>query len=77
VTAGAWRVLDDKRKLRRPAGDLEDADELGDDLVTGQSFEGVDLGGSRRERFALVDCVLRRCELTAAVWQQVTVRQRF
>lgn len=71
----AWRVLDGTRKLRRPAGDLEAADELGDDLVTGLAFDGVDLAGSRRERVALVDCVLRRCELTAAVWQQVTVRQ--
>jgi uncharacterized protein YjbI with pentapeptide repeats len=70
-----WRVLDPKRKLRRPSGDLEPAAELGEDLVTGVSLDGADLTSTKRERLTLVDCELRRCDLTAAVWQQVTVRQ--
>lgn len=71
----AWRLLDEDRKLRRPAGSPEAAGELPDDLVSGLALDGVDLAGSRRERLTLLDSVLRRCELTAAVWQQVTVRQ--
>jgi uncharacterized protein YjbI with pentapeptide repeats len=74
VTAGAWRVVGDKR-LRRPAGDLEEAAELGDDLLVGASLDGVDLGGSRRTPLSLVDTVLRRCDLSAAIWQAVTLRQ--
>jgi uncharacterized protein YjbI with pentapeptide repeats len=71
----AWRVLDDGRKLRRPSGEPEAGEELPEDLASGLALDGVDLSGSRRERLTLLDCVLRRCELTAAIWQQVTVRQ--
>ena len=71
----AWRVLDEKRKLRRPSGELEPAHELGEDFSAALTLDGADLTGSRRERMTLVDCVLRRCDLTAAVWQQLTVRQ--
>ncbi|HEX6754965.1 MAG TPA: hypothetical protein VF109_03365 [Mycobacteriales bacterium] len=71
----AWRLLDEDRRLRRPAGSPEAVGELPDDLVSGLALDGVDLAGSRRQRLTLLDSVLRRCELTAAVWQQVTVRQ--
>ena len=71
----AWRVLDKTRKLRRPPATLDPATSLDADLVSGVSLEGVDLSSSRQERLTLVDSVLRRCELTAAVWQQLTVRQ--
>lgn len=74
ATAG-WRTLEDGRRLRRPTGTPEPEDELPDELAAGLELDGVDLAGSRRDRLSLVDCVLRRCELTAAVWQQVTVRQ--
>ena len=70
-----WRTLDDGRRLRRPSGTPERQDELPEDLAAGVELDGVDLAGSRRDRLSLVDCVLRRCELTAAVWQQVTARQ--
>ena len=70
----AWRSVGDKR-LRRPAGGLDEATGLGDDLVIGASLDGLDLAGSRREPLSLVDSVLRRCDVSAAVWQAVTLRQ--
>lgn len=70
----AWRTVGDRR-LRRPAGDLETATELPDDLATGIGLDGVDLAGSRRTPLTLVDSVLRLCDLSGAVWQAVTLRQ--
>ena len=70
----AWRAVGDRR-LRRPAGGQEPVTELGDDLVLGAELDGVDLAGSRRTPLSLVDTVLRRCDLSAAVWQAVTLRQ--
>jgi uncharacterized protein YjbI with pentapeptide repeats len=75
VSGGAWRDLGDRRKLRRPAGTPEPAGELAEDMAVGASLDGVDLSGTRREPLTLVDSVLRRCDLSAAVWQQVTLRQ--
>jgi uncharacterized protein YjbI with pentapeptide repeats len=71
----AWRELGDGRRLRRPAGGTEEADELADELAAGVELDGADLAESRREPLTVVDSVLRRCDLSAAVWQQVTVRQ--
>lgn len=71
----AWRELGGKRRLRRPAGDLEPADELPEDMAVAVSLDGLDLGGSRRSPLTLVDSVLRRCDLSAAVWQRMTLRQ--
>jgi uncharacterized protein YjbI with pentapeptide repeats len=70
-----WRQLDEKRKLRRPAGDLEPAAELAEEMAVGVALDGADLAGTRREPLSLVDTVLRRCDLSAAVWQNVTLRQ--
>jgi uncharacterized protein YjbI with pentapeptide repeats len=70
----AWRSVGDRR-LRRPAGGRDEATGLGDDLVIGASLDGLDLAGSRREPLSLVDSVLRRCDVSAAVWQAVTLRQ--
>ena len=44
-------------------------------MAVGVGLDGLDLGGSRRSPLTLVDSVLRRCELSAAVWQGVTMRQ--
>lgn len=71
----AWRELADGQRLRRPAGALEPTDELPDELLTGGELQSLDLGGSRRRPLTLVDTVLRRCDLTAALWDQVTLRQ--
>lgn len=71
----AWRDVGERRRLRRPAGGLESAGGLGDDFSAGLSLDGVDLAGSRRTPLTLVDTVLRRCDLSAAVWQSVTLRQ--
>jgi uncharacterized protein YjbI with pentapeptide repeats len=70
-----WRELGGKRRLRRPAGDLEPADELSDEMAVGVELDGVDLTETRREPLSLIDSVLRRCDLSAAVWQNVTLRQ--
>jgi uncharacterized protein YjbI with pentapeptide repeats len=76
VTArGAWRDLGEGRRLRRPAGGLEMEESLPEELAAGVELDGADLGGTRREPLTLVDSVLRRCDLSAAVWQQVTLRQ--
>lgn len=71
----AWRELGGKRKLRRPAGDPEAVEELAEEMAVGVSLDGLDLGGSRRSPLTLVDSVLRRCDLSAAVWQGMTMRQ--
>jgi uncharacterized protein YjbI with pentapeptide repeats len=70
-----WRALGEKRRLRRPSGDQEPAAELGEDLVVGVALDGADLAETRRSPLTLVDSVLRRCDLSAAVWQGVTLRQ--
>jgi uncharacterized protein YjbI with pentapeptide repeats len=70
-----WRELGEKRRLRRPAGDLEPAEELAEEMAVGVAFDGVDLAETRRSPLTLVDGVLRRCDLSAAVWQGVTLRQ--
>jgi uncharacterized protein YjbI with pentapeptide repeats len=70
-----WRALGEKRRLRRPSGDLEPATELGEDMVVGVALDGADLVETRRSPLTLVDSVLRRCDLSAAVWQAVTLRQ--
>jgi uncharacterized protein YjbI with pentapeptide repeats len=76
VTArGAWRELGDGRRLRRPSGGTEEAEELADELAVGVELDGADLAESRRAPLTVIDSVLRRCDLSAAVWQQVTVRQ--
>jgi len=75
IPRGAWRDVGDGRRLRRPAGGLEPAEDLPDDLAAGVELDGADLGETRRAPLTLVDSVLRRCNLSAAVWQQVTVRQ--
>lgn len=75
VRAAAWRELDDGRRLRRPAGGTEPVEELADEMAVGVALDGVDLAQSRRGPLTLVDSVLRRCDLSAAVWQQVTLRQ--
>jgi uncharacterized protein YjbI with pentapeptide repeats len=70
-----WRELGDKRRLRRPSGALEPAGELAEDMAVGVALDVVDLAETRREPLTLVDSVLRRCDLSAAVWQDVTLRQ--
>jgi uncharacterized protein YjbI with pentapeptide repeats len=70
-----WRELDEKRRLRRPAGGQEPVEELAEDMAVGVLLDGVDLAETRRSPLTLVDSVLRRCDLSAAVWQGVTVRQ--
>ena len=70
-----WRVLAEKRRLRRPSGDLEPVAELGEEMVVGVALDGADLAETRRSPLTLVDSVLRRCDLSAAVWQGVTLRQ--
>ena len=70
-----WRQLGDKRRLRRPAGPLEPAADLAEDMAVGVELDGVDLVETRRSPLTLVDSVLRRCDLSAAVWQAVTARQ--
>lgn len=72
--APGWREVGGRR-LRRPAGTPEPVEELPEELAAGVVLDGVDLAGSRRRPLTVVDSVLRRCELTAAVWQQVTLRQ--
>jgi uncharacterized protein YjbI with pentapeptide repeats len=70
-----WRELGEKRRLRRPSGALEPADGLAEDMAVGVALDGADLAETRREPLTLVDSVLRRCDLSAAVWQDVTLRQ--
>lgn len=70
----AWRQLGDRR-IRRPAGGTEPVGELPEEMAVGVALDGLDLGHTRREPLTLVDSVLRRCDLTAAVWQGVTLRQ--
>ena len=72
---GAWRELGAGRRLRRPSGGTEEAEELADELAVGVELDGADLAESRRAPLTVIDSVLRRCDLSAAVWQQVTVRQ--
>jgi uncharacterized protein YjbI with pentapeptide repeats len=73
--AALWRELGDKRRLRRPSGGTEPADELAEEMAVGVSLDGTDLAESRRSPLTLVDSVLRRCDLSAAIWQGVTMRQ--
>jgi uncharacterized protein YjbI with pentapeptide repeats len=73
--SSAWRELGEKRRLRRPAGGSEPAAELPDEMAIGVELDGVDLAETRRSPLTLVDSVLRRCDLSAAVWQSVTMRQ--
>jgi uncharacterized protein YjbI with pentapeptide repeats len=75
VSPSAWRELGEKRRLRRPAGGTEPADELAEEMAVGVELDGVDLAETRRSPLTLVDSVLRRCDLSAAVWQSVTLRQ--
>jgi uncharacterized protein YjbI with pentapeptide repeats len=70
-----WRELGEKRRLRRPSGELEAAAELAEDMAVGVALDGADLAETRRTPLTLVDSVLRRCDLSAAVWQGVTMRQ--
>ena len=70
-----WRALGEKRRLRRPSGDQEPVAELGEEMVVGVALDGADLAETRRSPLTLVDSVLRRCDLSAAVWQGVTLRQ--
>jgi uncharacterized protein YjbI with pentapeptide repeats len=72
---GPWRALGEKRRLRRPSGDLDPATDLGEEMVVGVALDGADLAETRRSSLTLVDSVLRRCDLSAAVWQGVTLRQ--
>jgi uncharacterized protein YjbI with pentapeptide repeats len=74
VTAG-WRQLGEKRRLRRPSGGTESAETLAEEMAVGVELDGVDLAETRRSPLTLVDSVLRRCDLSAAVWQSVTMRQ--
>ena len=71
----SWRELGEKRRLRRPSGELEPAAELPEDMAVGIGLDGADLAETRRSPLTLVDSVLRRCDLSAAVWQGVTMRQ--
>jgi uncharacterized protein YjbI with pentapeptide repeats len=73
--AALWRDLGEKRRLRRPSGDSEPADELAEEMAVGLEYDGLDLAGTRRSPLSLIDSVLRRCDLSAAVWQAVTMRQ--
>lgn len=69
-----WREVGDHR-LRRPAGGTEPADELAEEMAVGVALDGLDLAGTRRSPLTVVDSVLRRCDLSAAVWQGVSLRQ--
>ena len=71
----AWRQLSEKRRLRRPSGGIEPAETLPEDMAVGLALEGADLAETRRSSLTLVDSVLRRCDLSAAIWQGITVRQ--
>jgi uncharacterized protein YjbI with pentapeptide repeats len=73
--AAPWRELGEKRRLRRPSGGAEPADELAEEMAVGAEYDGLDLSGTRRSPLSLIDSVLRRCDLSAAVWQAVTMRQ--
>jgi uncharacterized protein YjbI with pentapeptide repeats len=73
--AALWRDLGEKRRLRRPSGGTEPADELAEEMAVGAEYDGLDLAESRRSPLSLIDSVLRRCDLSAAVWQAVTMRQ--
>ena len=73
--AAAWRELGDGRRLRRPASGTEVEDELAAELAVAVQLDGIDLAETRRAPLTIVDSVLRRCDLSAAVWQQVTLRQ--
>lgn len=75
MKATAWRELGEKRKMRRPAGDTEPAGELAEEMAVGVSLDGVDLAETRRSPLTVVDSVFRRCDLSAAVWQGVSLRQ--
>jgi uncharacterized protein YjbI with pentapeptide repeats len=70
-----WRELGEKRRLRRPSGGTEPADELAEEMAVGIGYDNLDLAESRRSPLSLIDTVLRRCDLSAAVWQGVTMRQ--
>ena len=70
-----WRELGEKRRLRRPSGELEPAGGLAEDMAVGIALDGTDLAETRRSPLTLVDSVLRRCDLSAAIWQAVTMRQ--
>jgi uncharacterized protein YjbI with pentapeptide repeats len=70
-----WRELGEKRRIRRPSGELDPAAELAEDMAVGVALDGVDLAETRRSPLTLVDSVLRRCDLSAAVWQAMTMRQ--
>jgi uncharacterized protein YjbI with pentapeptide repeats len=74
VTA-AWRQLSEKRRLRRPSGATEPTASLPEEMAVGIALDGADLAETRRSPLTLVDSVLRRCDLSAAVWQGVTLRQ--
>jgi uncharacterized protein YjbI with pentapeptide repeats len=74
VTA-AWRQLTEKRRLRRPSAATEPAEALPDEMAVGVALDGADLAETRRSPLTLVDSVLRRCDLSAAIWQGVTMRQ--
>ena len=71
----AWRELGEKRRLRRPSGGAEPAEILPEEMAIGVALDGADLAETRRSPLTLVDSVLRRCDLSAAVWQAVTMRQ--
>lgn len=73
--AALWRDLGEKRRLRRPSGGTEPADELAEEMAVGLEYDGLDLAETRRSPLSLIDSVLRRCDLSAAVWQAVTMRQ--
>jgi len=75
VTTTAWRELGEKRRLRRPSGGAEPAETLPEEMAIGVALDGADLAETRRSPLTLVDSVLRRCDLSAAVWQAVTMRQ--
>ena len=61
--------------MRRPSGGTEPADELAEEMAIGVEYDGLDLAETRRSPLSLVDSVLRRCDLSAAIWQAVTLRQ--
>ena len=71
----AWRQLTEKLRLRRPSAATEPAEALPDEMAVGVALDGADLAETRRSPLTLVDSVLRRCDLSAAVWQSVTMRQ--
>lgn len=69
-----WREVGEHR-LRRPSGGTEPEDELAEEMAVGVELDGVDLAGTQRSPLTVVDSVLRRCDLSAAVWQGVSLRQ--